>query len=198
MIMKTNFTIPTLRYEADALAPVISAETINYHYGKHLQTYVNNLNNLISGTEFEEASLADIAARATGGLANNAGQVLNHSLYFEQFAPVGSTVAAPSGALMEAIVRDFGSLDELKTKMMAAASTLFGSGWAWLCADAEGKLSIHQMINADNPLRHNLKPLLTIDVWEHAYYLDYQNRRPDYISALWTIIDWSIIEKRFK
>lgn len=198
MIMKTNFTMPALRYEADALVPVISAETISYHYGKHLQTYVNNLGNLISGTEFEEATLEEIAARATGGLANNAGQVLNHSLYFEQFAPVGSTVAAPSGALMEAIVRDFGSLDELKTKMTAAASTLFGSGWAWLCADAEGKLSIHQMANADNPLRHNLKPLLTIDVWEHAYYLDYQNLRPDYISALWTIIDWSIIEKRFK
>lgn len=195
--MKTNFTVPALRYEADALAPVISAETISYHYGKHLQTYVNNLGNLISGTEFEEATLEEIAAHATGGLANNAGQVLNHSLYFEQFAPVGSTVAYPSGALMEAIVRDLGSLDELKTKMTAAASTLFGSGWAWLCADVEGKLSIHQMANADNPLRHNLRPILTIDVWEHAYYLDYQNRRPDYIAALWTIIDWSIIEARY-
>lgn len=196
--MNTTFTIPALRYEADALAPVISAETISYHYGKHLQTYVNNLNNLIVGTEFEDSTLEIIAARATGGLANNAGQVLNHSLYFEQFAPVGTTVAAPSGALMDAIVRDFGSLDELKTKMTAAASTLFGSGWAWLCADAEGKLTILQMANADNPLRHGLKPLLTIDVWEHAYYLDYQNRRPDYIAALWSIIDWSIIEARYK
>lgn len=195
--MRTNFTTPALRYEADALVPVISAETISYHYGKHLQAYVNNLNNLIVGSEFEEATLEEIAARATGGLANNAGQVLNHSLYFEQFAPVGTAVAAPTGALKDAIVRDFGSLDELKAKMTTAASTLFGSGWAWLCADAEGKLSIQQMANADNPLRHGLRPLLTIDVWEHAYYLDYQNRRADYIAALWTIIDWSVIEARY-
>lgn len=195
--MRTNFTTPALRYEASALVPVISAETISYHYGKHLQAYVNNLNNLIVGSEFEEATLEEIAARATGGLANNAGQVLNHSLYFEQFAPVGTAVAAPTGALKDAIVRDFGSLDELKAKMTTAASTLFGSGWAWLCADAEGKLSIQQMANADNPLRHGLRPLLTIDVWEHAYYLDYQNRRADYIAALWTIIDWSVIEARY-
>lgn len=195
--MKTLFTMPNLRYEAGALAPVISADTIGFHYGKHLQTYVNNLNNLIIGTEYEEASLETIAAQAQGGLANNAGQVLNHTFYFEQFAPVGTTVEAPTGAFMEAVMRDFGSLDEMKTKMTTAASTLFGSGWAWLCADGEGKLSVHQMTNADNPLRHNLKPLLTIDVWEHAYYLDYQNRRADYLSALWTIIDWNVIANRY-
>lgn len=196
-MMNPRFTMPTLRYEASALAPQISAETMGFHYGKHLQTYVNNLNNLIIGTEFEEASLEEIATRATGALANNAGQVLNHTLYFEQFAPVGVTVAAPSGAFMDAIVRDFGSLDELKTKMTAAATSLFGSGWAWLCSDAEGRLSIQQMANADHPLRHGIKPLLTIDVWEHAYYLDYQNRRPDYIAALWSIVDWSVVEKRY-
>lgn len=187
--------MPALRYEAGALAPVISEATIGYHYGKHLQTYVNNLNNLIKGTEYEQSTLEKIAAESTGALANNAGQVLNHTLYFEQFAP--APAAAPSGKLLEAIVRDFGSFDEMKAKMTAAASTLFGSGWAWLCADAEGVLSILQMPNADNPLRHGLKPLLTFDVWEHAYYLDYQNRRPDYLAALWTIIDWTVIASRY-
>lgn len=188
--------MPSLRYSHSALAPVISEQTMSFHFGKHLQTYVNNLNNLIVGTEFEQASLEEIAAKATGALANNAGQVLNHTLYFEQFAPA-TEAAAPSGALLEAIERDFGSLDELKAKVSAAASTLFGSGWAWLCADAEGRLSVLQMPNADNPLRHELRPLLTIDVWEHAYYLDYQNRRPDYIAALWSLIDWTVVAERY-
>ncbi|MBP5456445.1 MAG: superoxide dismutase [Paludibacteraceae bacterium] len=188
--------MPQLRYGNGDLAPVISGETLNFHYGKHLQTYVNNLNNLIVGTEFENASLEEIAAKAQGGIGNNAGQVLNHALYFEQFAPSPSK-KAPSGALADAIIQSFGSFDEMKSKMNSAASTLFGSGWAWLCADANGALSIQQMTNADNPLRHNQKPILTFDVWEHAYYLDYQNRRADYIAALWNIIDWNIVESRF-
>lgn len=191
----TKFTLPALRYEAGALAPVISEETIGFHYGKHLQTYVNNLNNLMEGSEFEGATLEEIATKGQGGIGNNAGQVLNHSLYFEQFTP-HPTQSEPLGALAEAIVKSFGSFEEMKAKMNAAATTLFGSGWAWLCADAEGNLSILQMPNADNPLRHGLKPLLTFDVWEHAYYLDYQNRRPDYLAALWGIIDWDIVASR--
>lgn len=194
--MKTVIEMPELRYAASALAPAISEETINFHFGKHLQAYVNNLNKLIEGTVFEDDCFEDIVVKATGGIANNAGQVLNHKLYFEQFCPAPAKIA-PEGALAEAIVRDFGSFEEMKAKMNAAAATLFGSGWAWLCEDAKGELSILQMTNADNPLRHGLKPILTFDVWEHAYYLDYQNRRPDYISALWNILDWDVIEKRF-
>lgn len=195
--METKFVMPQLRYEAGSLAPVISEQTINFHYGKHLQTYVNNLNNLIVGTEFAEANLEEIAAKAQGGIGNNAGQVLNHSMYFEQFSPKPAH-AEPQGKLADAIVKNFGSLDEMKAKMNAAAGSLFGSGWAWLCADNDGNLSIMQMSNADNPLRHGLKPVLTFDVWEHAYYLDYQNRRPDYIAALWSIVDWQVVEARFE
>lgn len=195
--METKFVAPQLRYEAGSLAPVISEQTIGFHYGKHLQTYVNNLNNMVVGTEWEHASLEEIAAKAQGGIGNNAGQVLNHNLYFEQFTPK-PTRNRPEGKLAEAIEKSFGSFDEMKSRMSTAASTLFGSGWAWLCADQEGNLSVAQMANADNPLRHNLRPILTFDVWEHAYYLDYQNRRPDYLAALWTIIDWQIVESRFK
>lgn len=195
--METKFVAPQLRYEAGSLAPVISEQTIGFHYGKHLQTYVNNLNNMVVGTEWEHASLEEIAAQAQGGIGNNAGQVLNHNLYFEQFAPK-PTRNRPEGKLAEAIEKSFGSFDEMKSRMTTAASTLFGSGWAWLCADQEGNLSVAQMANADNPLRHNLRPILTFDVWEHAYYLDYQNRRPDYLAALWTIIDWQIVESRFE
>ena len=187
--------MPALRYAEDALAPVISKETLGFHYGKHLQTYVNNLNNLVKDTEFANSTLEEIAEKAQGGIANNAGQVLNHSLYFEQFSPKPAS-NVPQGALAEAIVKSFGSFDEMKAKMNASATTLFGSGWAWLCADNSGNLSILQMPNADNPLRHGLKPLLTFDVWEHAYYLDYQNRRPDYINALWSIIDWDVVAGR--
>lgn len=194
--MKTTIVMPQLRYEANALAPVISEQTINLHYGKHLQTYVTNLNNLIPSSQWESSSLEEIAAKAEGGIGNNAGQVLNHALYFEQFIPHPAQTQ-PTGGLLEAINRSFGSFDEMKSRMTAAASTLFGSGWAWLCADGQGQLSIMQMANADNPLRHGLRPLLTFDVWEHAYYLDYQNRRPDYLAALWTIIDWKVIETRF-
>lgn len=194
--MSTFITMPTLRYEVDALAPVISKETLGFHFGKHLLTYVNNLNNLIANTEFDNATLEEMATKGQGAIGNNAGQVLNHTLYFEQFAPSPAKMN-PSGVLADAIVKSFGSFEEMKAKMNAAASTLFGSGWAWLCADTEGLLSIQQMSNADNPLRHVLKPILTFDVWEHAYYLDYQNRRIDYITALWSIIDWDVIESRY-
>lgn len=197
IIMETKIVMPQLRYAADALAPVISEQTINFHYGKHLQAYVNNLNNLIPGTQWAESALEEIAAKAEGGIGNNAGQVLNHALYFEQFAPKPAKTQ-PEGKLDEAIVKSFGSFEEMKSKMNAAASTLFGSGWAWLCAANDGDLSIMQMTNADNPLRHDLRPVLTFDVWEHAYYLDYQNRRPDYLAALWNIIDWQVIEARFE
>ncbi|MDO4202866.1 MAG: superoxide dismutase [Bacteroidales bacterium] len=194
--MSTIITMPVLRYEAEALAPVISKQTIDYHYGKHLQAYVNNLNKLIVDTEFADAPLEEMAAKGQGGIGNNAGQVLNHTLYFEQFAAEPSKTE-PSGALGEAIKKAYGSFDEFKIQMTAQATGLFGSGWAWLCADEDGNLSIQQMANADNPLRHGLKPLLTIDVWEHAYYLDYQNRRPDYLAAIWSIIDWDLIEARY-
>lgn len=192
----TAFSMPELRYSDSALAPTISKETISFHYGKHLQAYVNNLNNLVKDTEFANSSLEEIVQKAQGGLANNAGQVLNHALYFEQFSPNPSS-SQPSGALADAIDKSFGSFSDFKSKMNASASTLFGSGWAWLCADSAGNLSILQMPNADNPLRHGLKPLLTFDVWEHAYYLDYQNRRPDYLNALWSIIDWDVVSRRF-
>lgn len=194
--MSTIITMPVLRYEAEALAPVISKQTIDYHYGKHLQAYVNNLNKLIVDTEFADAPLEEMAAKGQGGIGNNAGQVLNHTLYFEQFAAEPSKTE-PSGALGEAIKKAYGSFDEFKIQMTAQATGLFGSGWAWLYADEDGNLSIQQMANADNPLRHGLKPLLTIDVWEHAYYLDYQNRRPDYLAAIWSIIDWDLIEARY-
>lgn len=191
-----TFTMPVLRYAENALEPFISKETISFHYGKHLQTYVNNLNNFLKDSEFADSTLEEIAKRSQGAIANNAGQVLNHTLYFEQFAPKPS-INRPSGALAEAVVKSFGSFSELKSKMSASAITLFGSGWTWLCADGYGNLSIHQMLNADTPIRHGLKPLLTFDVWEHAYYLDYQNRRPDYLNALWNIIDWELVSKRF-
>ncbi len=193
----TTFTMPVLRYAENALEPIISKETIGFHYGKHLQTYVNNLNNFVKDSEFADSTLEEMVKRSQGTIGNNAGQVLNHTLYFEQFAPKPS-INRPSGALAEAINKSFGSFSEMKSKMNASALTLFGSGWAWLCADNSGNLSVHQMLNADNPIRHGLKPLLTFDVWEHAYYLDYQNRRPDYLNALWDIIDWGVVAKRFE
>lgn len=188
----TNFTMPELGYPADALAPIISTETINLHYGKHLQTYVDNLNRLVTGSEFEGKSLEEIAAKATGPLGNNAGQVVNHTLYFKQLSPDGKNTC-PSASLKAKIDSAFGSMEGLREKLSEAATGLFGSGWAWLAMDANGDLSIHQMQNADNPLRHGLKPLLTIDVWEHAYYLDYQNRRADHVKAIWDIIDWDVV-----
>lgn len=190
--------MPMLPYAHEALEPVISRQTIDFHYGKHLQAYVNNLNSLTAGTEFENKPLTDIVASApAGGIFNNAGQVLNHTLYFLQFSPQ-PVQNAPQGKLAAAIDRDFGSFDNFRKEFTTAATGLFGSGWAWLSADKDGKLHITQESNAGNPLRAGLTPLLCFDVWEHAYYLDYQNRRADHLSALWSIIDWNVVEQRWK
>lgn len=194
MIMTYN--MPTLPYAKDALSPTISQETIDYHYGKHLQTYVNNLNSLVPGTPFEGKTVEEIVAEAPdGAIFNNAGQVLNHTLYFQQFTPNPSR-QEPEGALGEAIRRSFGNFENFKKQMTEAATTLFGSGWAWLAMDKDGKLVIVKEANGSNPVRQGMKPLLGFDVWEHAYYLDYQNRRTDHLANLWKIIDWEVVEKR--
>ena len=192
-----KFELMALPYAIDALEPVISKQTLEFHHGKHLAGYVNNLNGLLPGSGFEEASLEEIVCKATGGMLNNAGQILNHNLYFGQFtAPKADN--APTGKLAEAIVRDFGSFEAFKEAFQKGGATLFGSGWVWLSADQDGKLVITQEANAANPIQKGLKPLLTFDVWEHAYYLDYQNRRPDHLAALWQIIDWNVIEQRYQ
>ncbi|MFV0546910.1 MAG: superoxide dismutase [Bacteroides sp.] len=191
-----NYQLVKLPYAANALEPIISQQTIEFHHGKHLQAYVNNLNNLVPGTEFEGKSVEEIVKSAPdGAIFNNAGQVLNHNLYFLQFAPNPSK-KAPTGKLAEAIKRDFGSLENLQKELDAASVGLFGSGWAWLSVDSNGKLQITKEANGSNPLRHGLKPLIGFDVWEHAYYLDYQNKRADHINKLWEIIDWDVVEQR--
>lgn len=198
--MTAVFTMPELPYEANALEPVISKETIDYHYGKHLQAYVNTLNSLVKGTEYEKMNLEEIVCKAPAGpLANNAGQVLNHTLYFEQFRPVSAEKpSVPQGKLAEAVDKAFGSYDEFKTKMAAASTGLFGSGWAWLAQNESGELVIVQCPNGGNPVTMGLRPLLGIDVWEHAYYVDYRNRRADHVAALWQIIDWDVVASRMK
>ncbi len=191
------FTLIDLPYAPDALAPAISAQTIGFHHGKHLQTYVNNLNNLLPGSPFEGLPLEEIVRKAEGGIFNNAGQILNHNLYFTQFHPVAAK-QAPAGALAAQIAKQFGSLEAFQAEFVAKGGSLFGSGWVWLSADANGELVITQEAGAGNPVRKGLKPLLTFDVWEHAYYLDYQNRRPDHLKALWAIVDWDVVEKRYQ
>ena len=192
-IMK--FELIQLPYAIDALEPVISKQTIEFHHGKHLQGYVNNLNNLIQGTKFENADLETIVKESDGAIFNNAGQILNHNLYFTQFSPQGC--GKPSGKLAEAIDAEWGSFENFQKEFEAAGVGLFGSGWVWLAADDKGKLLISKEYNADNPLTKGLKPLLTFDVWEHAYYLDYQNRRADQLKALWTIVNWQVVESRY-
>ena len=190
-----KFELMALPYAIDALEPVISKQTLEFHHGKHLAGYVNNLNALLEGSPLAGLPLEEIVLKATGGMLNNAGQILNHNLYFEQYrAPKADN--APTGKLAEAIVRDFGSFEAFKDAFQKGGATLFGSGWVWLSADKDGKLVITQEPNAANPIQKGLKPLLTFDVWEHAYYLDYQNRRPDHLAALWQIIDWNVIESR--
>ncbi len=189
-----KFKLMVLPYAPEALEPVISRETIGFHHGKHLAAYVNNLNGLLEGSGFENATLEEIVCKASGGLLNNAGQILNHELYFGQFSKPSE---APLGALAKAITRDFGSFEAFKEEFQKAGATLFGSGWVWLSADREGKLVITQEPNAANPVQKGLTPLLTFDVWEHAYYLDYQNRRPDHLAALWQIMDWDVISERY-
>ena len=190
-----KFTLMTLPYAPDALEPVISRETIAFHHGKHLAAYVNNLNALLEGSPLAGLSVEEIVLKAEGGMLNNAGQILNHELYFGQFTgKPGKPV--PAGKLAEAINRDFGSFEAFKEEFQKKGATLFGSGWVWLSADKDGKLVITQEANAANPIQKGLKPLLTFDVWEHAYYLDYQNRRPDHLAALWQIVDWEVVESR--
>ena len=190
------FNLIDLPFKENELEPVISAETIALHHGKHLATYVNNLNNLLPGSEFEELPLEEIVAKATGGIFNNAGQILNHNLYFEQLqAP--SDDNRPVGKLAEAIGEQFGSFEAFKEKFTAAAVTLFGSGWVWLASDNDGKLQILQEPNAGNPVTRGLKPIMTFDVWEHAYYVDYRNRRPDHIKAMWQLLNWRVIDSRY-
>ena len=192
-----KFELMALPYAIDALEPVISRQTLEFHHGKHLAGYVNNLNALLEGSPLAGLPLEEIVLKATGGMLNNAGQILNHNLYFEQYrAPKADN--APTGKLAEAIVRDFGSFEAFKEAFQKGGATFFGSGWVWLSADKDGKLVITQETNAANPIQKGLKPLLTFDVWEHAYYLDYQNRRPDHLAALWQIINWPLIEKRFE
>ncbi|MBP5247236.1 MAG: superoxide dismutase [Fibrobacter sp.] len=190
-----KFEMPTLPYGASDLNPALSAETLEFHYGKHLQTYVNNLNAALPGSPFEGKTLEDIVKTADGAIFNNAGQFLNHSMYFLQFkAPVENNV--PTGKIASAIARDFGSFEKFQEEFQAKGAGLFGSGWVWLSADASGKLVISQEGNAQNPLTKGLNPLLTFDVWEHAYYIDYRNRRPDYLKALWSIVNWDEVNKR--
>ena len=191
------FELIQLPYAPDALEPVISARTLEFHHGKHLRAYVDNLNKLIAGTGFESMPLEEIVSRAPAGpLFNNAGQVLNHNMYFTQFVPGGKPLGEV--ALKSRIEKQWGSIDAFKTEFEAKGISLFGSGWVWLQTNEEGELSIAQYANADNPVAHGLKPLLTFDVWEHAYYLDYQNRRAAHLSALWQIVDWKVVEARYK
>lgn len=192
-IMK--FELPKLPYETGALEPVIGKQTIELHFGKHYQTYLTNLNNLVPGTKFENAELETIVKESEGAIFNNAGQALNHLIYFLSFSPNGG--GEPSGKLGDAIKAQFGSFDKFKEDFEKAAIGVFGSGWAWLSKDADGKLYITQESNAGNPITKGYTPLLGFDVWEHSYYLDYQNRRADHVKELWKIIDWKAVEARF-
>ena len=186
---------PQLPYPENALEPAISARTVSFHYGKHEKAYIDNLNRLIAGTQFEDTDLEEVIRHADGALFNNAAQAWNHIFYFFSFSPDGG--GEPTGDLRMAIDREFGSFDAFKKAFVDAGVGLFGSGWVWLSKDQDGRLFITQGSNAQNPLTEGLTPLLTFDVWEHAYYLDYQNRRADALNALWSIVDWDIVESRY-
>lgn len=186
---------PELPYDSAALAPAISEETVSFHYGKHEKAYIDNLNALIKDTHFEKMSLEEIICEADGALFNNASQAWNHIFYFFSLSPDGG--GEPGGELRRAIDRDFGSFEKFKEDFVKAGTGLFGSGWVWLSKDADGKLFIQADSNAGNPMTTGLTPLLTFDVWEHAYYLDYQNRRADALNALWNIVDWDVVESRY-
>lgn len=188
--------LPQLPYAMDALQPFISKQTIEFHYGKHHQTYVDNLNKLVEGTEFENSSLEEMIKRSNGGIFNNAAQVWNHTFYWESLTPASTGV--PQGVLAAEIDRQFGSFEDFRQKFTQAALTLFGSGWVWLAKDDKGTLEILQTSNADNPLRTGRIPLLTCDVWEHAYYLDKQNRRAAYVEDFWKIVDWNRVSLRME
>lgn len=195
--MKTNpFRLPELGYQLTDLAPMMSQQTLSCHYGKHFQTYIDNLNRMVNGSHFEGLNIEDVVRKAPEGpMANNAGQVLNHQLFFEQFLPA-KNAKMPSGDLLFLIEQSFGSFGKMRVAMDNAAKQLFGSGWVWLTINAEGKIQVLSLPNGDNPLRHGLKPLLTIDLWEHAYYLDYQNRKDKYLENFWLLVNWHVVSKR--
>ena len=194
--MNSKFTIPELAYPEDSLAPVISKETVGYHYHKHLQTYIDNLNRLKGGTQFEDADLKTIVKGADGALFNNAAQTFNHLFYFSMLSPKGEE--GPKGGLLKAIEAKWQSFDNFKKAFSDAAVGLFGSGWVWFCCNSKGELSIMSESNAGNPLTKGLIPLMTIDIWEHAYYLDHQNRRAEYVNGFWNIINWKCAEEIWK
>jgi len=188
------YKLPDLPYGYGSLKPYISEETLEFHHGKHHQAYVNNLNKLVPGTKFEGSDLDALVMNAEGAIFNNAAQVWNHTFYFSSFSPAGKRM--PDGKMADAINSSFGSFEKFRELFDGAAASLFGSGWAWLVQEPGGKLTIVQESNAGNPMKKGLKPLLTCDVWEHAYYIDYRNRRPDYINAFWSVVDWDIIAGR--
>jgi len=189
------YTLIELPYTGEGLQPVISAQTLSFHHGKHLQTYVNNLNNLVKDSEFAQMTLEDVVRKSSGAVFNNAGQILNHNMYFLQFRKPAEG-NAPSGKILDLLTRDFGSFEGFKDEFNKKSAGLFGSGWVWLSKNPDGKLEISQESNAQNPITRGNVPLLTIDVWEHAYYLDYQNRRAEYIEKFWSIINWDEINNR--
>jgi len=193
-----QFELITLPYEANCLEPIISSQTIAYHHGKHLATYVNNLNAALPGSRYEGMSLEEIVKTADGAIYNNAGQILNHNLYFTQLCPPRETANAPTCKLTKAIESQFGSFDAFKQEFVQKGVSLFGSGWVWLSTDNSKKLIITQETNAGNPLSRGLHPLLTFDVWEHAYYLDFKNRRADHLAEMWKIINWEEVERRYQ
>jgi Fe-Mn family superoxide dismutase len=188
--------LPELPYAMNALEPHISAETLEYHYGKHHKTYVTNLNNLIKGTEFDNSSLEDIIKKSSGGLFNNAAQVWNHTFYWNCLSPKGG--GAPTGPLAAAINKAFGSFEEFKKQFSQTAITTFGSGWGWLVQNQDGSIALASTSNAGTPLTEGKTALLTCDVWEHAYYIDYRNARPEYVEHFWNLVNWEFATKNFK
>lgn len=192
----TMFTLPHLPYPKNALAPYISEETITYHYEKHHQTYINNLNNLITGTQYEGKSLEEIIKTATGSVFNNAAQVWNHTFYWNCLTPSGTR--EPTGQLLRAIEKTFGNFDAFKEKFTKTATTIFGSGWAWLVKTKTNELEIRSTSNAGCPLTEGYTPLLTCDVWEHAYYIDYRNQRAKYVEAFWQVVNWEFANKQWE
>ena len=190
-----KYELIQLPYEPTALEPAISAETLSFHHGKHLAGYVNTLNGLIEGTEYAELPLEELVRKSEGPIFNNAGQLLNHNLYFTQFAP--NKGGQPTGKLLDAIVAKWGSFEAFQQEFLNACTTLFGSGWAWLAAKEDGELVITKEANGSNPVVQGLRPLFGVDVWEHAYYLSYQNRRADHVKDLWAIVDWDVVASRY-
>lgn len=190
-----KFQIPLLQYDLDSLQPVISKQTLELHFGVHTKNYIDNLNTILSKDNYGDLNISDIICNSEGPLFNNAAQAWNHIFYFNTFAPVGSRI--PVGRIESAINKQYGDFENFKRQFVEKGIGIFGSGWIWLARDFEGKLYIVPKQNAENPMTDGLTPLLTFDVWEHAYYLDYKNKRADYLNALWNIIDWNVIEERF-